>query len=106
MENLVERLCAQSVPARYLSDFIANTAFIGGALHVNNVNVIINRGIMERNHVVVGLIYAKQEASVSINGTGIRKCNTYSMLNAGSPVVYFLQSTGYIYLSYLNSVYQ
>lgn len=45
-----------------------------------NMNVTINRGIMERNHVVVGLIYAKQEASVSINGTGIRKCNTYSML--------------------------
>ena len=57
-----------------------------------NTNVTINGGIMERNHVIVGLIYAEQEASISINSTDIRK----SMLNDGSPIVYILQSTGYL----------
>ena len=70
-------------------EFISNTAFTGGALCVTSANVIINGGIMERNHVYVGLIYAVQEASISMSGTYIR--NTYT---AGNPTLYFLNSKG------------
>ena len=74
--------------------FISNTATYGGALSLTNTSITINGGIMEKNSVSVALIYAVQATSVTINGTFIK--NTYA---GGSPVVYFLQSTGHI--SYL-----
>ena len=72
-------------------EFVGNNAITGGALSVTTTNVTINGGMMEKNRVFVGLIYALQEASVSINGTFIK--DTYA---GGSPIVYFLQSTGYL----------
>ena len=74
-------------------EFIGNTAFYGGTLSVANTNVTINGGIMERNRVFVGLIYAVQEASVSINATVIKNTITRKK---GFPIVYILQSTGYL----------
>ena len=89
-------VCSEDASTMLISDcdFIGNTAFTGGALHVINTNVTVNGGIMERNHILVGLIYAEQEAIISINGTTIK--NTYTGLNTGSPIVYFVQSTGYL----------